>query len=40
LLAESAASYGMHQIKLLSRPITGMSNTMRREYIILLQKDA
>lgn len=40
LLAESAASRGMHQIKMLSRPIKGMSNTMRREYIILLQKSA
>jgi SAM-dependent methyltransferase len=40
LLAESAASYGMRQVKMLSRPITGMSNTMRREYIVLLQKDA
>ena len=40
LIAESAASCGMHVIKMLSRPITGMSNTMRREHIILLQKAA
>jgi SAM-dependent methyltransferase len=38
LLAQSASSCGMRQIKMLSRPITGMSNTMRREYIVLLQK--
>ena len=36
-LAESAASHGMRQVKMFSRQITGMSNTMRREYVLLLQ---
>lgn len=31
-------SYGFKPVKVMSRPITGISNTMRREYILILQK--
>lgn len=39
LLAKSAASCGMRLIKMLSRPITGISNTMRQEYILMLVRE-
>lgn len=39
LLVKSAATYGMRLVKMLSRPITGISNTMRREYIVMLVRE-
>lgn len=36
LLVESAAPHRLRLVKMLSRPITGISNTMRREYIVIL----
>jgi ubiquinone/menaquinone biosynthesis C-methylase UbiE len=37
-LTEMASGHGFRLIKQMSRPITGISNTMRREYILMLQK--
>ena len=38
ILSEQAAKHGLYRLKAISRPITGIANTMRREYIILLQR--
>ena len=38
ILAEQATEHGLVRIKTISRPITGISNTMRREHIVFLQK--
>lgn len=38
MLSEMASSHGFGLIKQMSRPITGISNTMRREYILMLRK--
>jgi DNA modification methylase len=38
ILVELAAGHGLKLVKEMSRPITGISNTMRREYILLLQR--
>ncbi|MEI8241962.1 MAG: DNA methyltransferase [bacterium] len=38
LVTEMAATHGLKLVRTLSRSIMGMSNTMRREYILLLQK--
>lgn len=37
-LAELGEKHGLNLIKKMSRPITGISNTMRREYILIFQK--
>ena len=39
LLGEQASEHGFVKLKSLSRPITGIANTMRREHIIFLQKN-
>ncbi len=39
ILAEQAASHGLVQLKTIDRPITGIANTMRREFIVLLQRE-
>ena len=38
ILIDMGANYGFKPAKVMSRPITGISNTMRREYILILQK--
>jgi hypothetical protein len=38
LISDWAAGYGLQQVRKLSRQIRGMSNTMRTEYIVFLQK--
>jgi DNA modification methylase len=38
LISHWAGDYGLHQVRKLSRQIRGMSNTMRTEYIVFLQK--
>ena len=38
ILAERAGEHGLKLVKEISRPITGIANTMRREYIVLLQR--
>ena len=38
ILVDLAGGHGFKLVKEMSRPITGISNTMRREYILLLQK--
>jgi DNA modification methylase len=38
ILVELADGHGFKLVKEMSRPITGISNTMRREYILLLQR--
>jgi hypothetical protein len=38
ILIDMGANYGFKPVKVMSRPITGISNTMRREYILILQK--
>ena len=38
ILAEMALHYGLRLVRELSRSIVGISNTMRREYILLFQK--
>jgi SAM-dependent methyltransferase len=37
ILIDMGYFYGFKPVKVLSRPITGISNTMRREYILILQ---
>ncbi len=37
-LTEFGETHGLRLIKKMSRPITGISNTMRREYILMFQK--
>lgn len=39
LLVDSARVFGLRQIKMISRPIIGISNTMRREYILLMVRE-
>ena len=38
LVSDWAGGYGLQQVRKLSRQIRGMSNTMRTEYIVFLQK--
>ncbi len=38
ILVELADGHGFKLVKEMSRPITGISNTMRREFILMLQK--
>jgi len=38
LISDWASGYGLHQVRKFSRQIRGMSNTMRTEYIVFLQK--
>lgn len=38
LLVEMAAGHGLHLVRSMKRSIIGISNTMRREYILMLQK--
>ncbi len=38
VLIDMSVTCGFKPIKMMSRPITGISNTMRREYILILQK--
>ena len=38
ILSERAGKHGLEPLKAISRPITGIANTMRREYIVLLQR--
>lgn len=38
ILVEMGSKSGLNLLKMISRPITGISNTMRLEYIIMLQK--
>ncbi|MDP2643715.1 MAG: DNA methyltransferase [Desulfobacterales bacterium] len=40
ILIDMGAGCGLKPVKVLSRPIIGISNTMRREYILILQKTA
>jgi len=40
MLIERAAAHGMNLVKLMSRPIVGMSNTMRKEYIVMLARES
>ena len=37
ILIETGSSYGLKLVKKMSRPISGIYNTMRREYILILQ---
>ena len=39
ILVEMGKNYGLKPVKMLSRPIMGIANTMRQEYIVILQKD-
>jgi len=39
LLIEMGSRSGLRLIKMMSRPIMGISNTMRKEYILILQKN-
>lgn len=39
VLIEIGTKCGLKTVKTMSRPITGMSNTMRREYIVIMQKE-
>jgi hypothetical protein len=38
ILTDMGSNHGLNQVKVMSRQIIGISNTMRREYILLLQK--
>lgn len=38
LLIELGASHGLHLVRKIGRQITGMANTMRTEYIVMLQR--
>ncbi|MBN1102484.1 MAG: hypothetical protein JXL84_03620 [Deltaproteobacteria bacterium] len=38
MLSEMALHHGLGLVRQMSRPITGISNTMRREYILMLRK--
>ncbi len=40
ILIDMGAGCGFKPVKVLSRPIIGISNTMRREYILILQKNS
>jgi len=39
ILTDLALNHGFSLAKVMSRPITGISNTMRREYILMLRRD-
>jgi hypothetical protein len=39
ILADLGSNHDLELIKMMSRPITGISNTMRREYILLLRRN-
>jgi len=39
IICDQAVSYGFRHVKSMSRPITGISNTMRREYILFLVRE-
>jgi hypothetical protein len=38
ILIGIGAGFGFKPIRMMSRPIIGISNTLRREYILILQK--
>jgi hypothetical protein len=38
ILIDIGAGFGFKPIRIMSRPIIGISNTLRREYILILQK--
>ena len=38
ILTEQAAQQGFRHVRTISRPITGISNTMRREFIVMLSR--
>ena len=38
ILADLGSKHGLQLVKMISRPITGISNTMRREYIVMLRR--
>ena len=40
IIIEIGAGCGLKTVKKMSRPIIGMSNTMRREYIVFMQKES
>jgi len=37
-IVDIGSKYGLQMVKMMSRPITGISNTMRREYIVMLRR--
>ncbi len=39
ILIDLAEKHNFRLVKMMSRPITGISNTMRREYIVMLRRD-
>lgn len=39
ILADNAAKHGLKLVKTMSRSIRGISNTMRREYILMLERE-
>ncbi len=38
ILVDMGSKHGLQLVKMMSRPITGISNTMRREYIVMLRR--
>jgi len=38
IVVDIGSKYGLQMVKMMSRPITGISNTMRREYIVMLRR--
>ena len=38
ILVDIGSKYGLQMVKMMSRPITGISNTMRREYILMFRR--
>lgn len=38
IIVDIGSKYGLQMVKMMSRPITGISNTMRREYIVMLRR--
>jgi len=39
ILVDMGSKHGLQLVKMMSRPITGISNTMRREYIVMLRRN-
>jgi DNA modification methylase len=39
ILVDTGSKHGLQMVKMISRPITGISNTMRREYIVMLRRN-
>ena len=39
ILVNMGSKHGLQLVKMMSRPITGISNTMRREYIVMLRRN-